>query len=166
LKFWNRVHSRNKKHFSPKTKNVMNTKVLLAALAGGVAMFLLGWLVWGMILDPWYRTIMTPEATAATRNPEEMVMWALALSNLVYGLLLALIFNRWANISTFKTGAIAGAVISFLVALSFDFSLFAFMKMWTNSTILLVDPLANAAVGAVVGGVVGWVLGYGQRQAA
>jgi hypothetical protein len=143
----------------------MNAKVLLAALAGGVAAFLLGWLVFGILLDPWYRSIMTPEALAAMRTPEEMQMWGIVLSNLVYGLLLALIFNRWANISTFRSGAIAGAVICFLVALSFDLSFVAFMKMWTNNLVLLVDPIANAVLGAIIGGVIGWVLGYG-RQAA
>lgn len=144
----------------------MNAKILLAALAGGVASFLLGWLVFGILLDPWYRSIMTPEAAAAQRAPEDMLMWAIILSNLVYGLLLALIYSRWGGISTFKGGAIAGVIIGLLVALSYDLGFYAFMKTWTNPAILFVDPLASGAVGAVVGGVVGWVLGYGQRQAA
>lgn len=144
----------------------MNTKVLLAALAGGVASFLLGWLVFGILLDPWYRSMMTPEAVAVQRPMEEMLMWAIVLSNLVYGLLLALIYNRWAGISTFKSGAIAGAVIGLLVALSYGLGFYAFMKTWTSPAILFVDPIASGVVGAIVGGVVGWVLGYGPRQAA
>ena len=144
----------------------MSTKVLLSALAGGIAAFLVGWLLFGILLDPWYRSISTPEALAVQRPMEEMLMWAIILSNLVYGLLLALIFNRWANISTFRSGAIAGAVIALLIALSIDLGFIAFMKMWTTPLFLLVDPIANGVLGAIVGGVVGWTLGYGKRQAA
>lgn len=144
----------------------MNTKVLLAALAGAVTLFLLGWLLFGMLLAPWYKSISTPEGIAAQRAPEEMLLWAIFLSNLVSGLLFALIFSRWASISTFRAGAIAGGIISLLIALSLDLGFFAFMKMWTNPAFLVVDPLANAVIGAIAGGVVGWVLGYGQRQTA
>ena len=139
----------------------MNTKVLLAALAGGVAFFLLGWLVFGILLDPYFRTLLTLEGAAVMKATP--VMWALVAANLVSGLLLALIYSRWANISTFKTGAIAGAVICLLISLSYDLFFFAFMNMSTGMTTLLIDPIANGVVGALAGGVVGWVLGYGQR---
>lgn len=142
----------------------MNTKVLLATLAGGVASFLLGWLVFGILLDPYYRSMMTETGTAAQRTPENMIMWALAISNLVYALMLAVIYTRWANISTFRAGAIAGAIISFLIVLSFDLSMYGMFTMWTGGAGLIVDPLVNGAVGAVVGGVVGWVLGYGNKS--
>ena len=146
----------------------MNGKTLLAALAGGVASFLLGWLVFGILLKTTYDGMMT-EAGAAIMRPEaEMMnyMWAMILSNLVYGLLLALIFSRWANISTFQSGAIAGGVIAFLVVLSFDLGMYSMMSAWKGGSGLIIDPLINGVVGAVVGGVVGWVLGFGQRQGA
>lgn len=142
----------------------MSTKVLLAALAGGVVSFFLGWLVFGILLDPYMRSTMTPEGLAVMKNPP--VMWALVAANLVWGLLLALIYSRWANISTFRTGAIAGAVIGLLISLSYDLFFHAFMNMSTGMTQLLLDPIANAVVSAVIGGVVGWVLGYGKRQPA
>ncbi|MBC7777824.1 MAG: hypothetical protein H7246_20485 [Phycisphaerae bacterium] len=142
----------------------MNAKILLATLAGGVTAFLVGWLVWGMLLDPYYRTMYTPEALSVQRAPEDMILWGIIASNLVSGLLLALIYSRWANISTFKGGAIAGAVICALVALSFDLGMYSFMKMWTSTTFLIIDPLVNAIFGAIVGGVVGWVLGYGDKR--
>ncbi|MFN0216019.1 MAG: hypothetical protein ACKVT2_17300 [Saprospiraceae bacterium] len=142
----------------------MNTKVLLAAVAGGVASFLLGWLVFGMLLEPYYRTMMTETGMAAQRSETDFIMWAMALSNLVYGLLLAVIFSRWANISTFKAGAIAGAVISFLIVLSFDLSMYSMFTLWTGGAGLIIDPLVNGACGAIIGGVVGWVLGYGNKS--
>lgn len=144
----------------------MSTKALLAALAGSVASFLLGWLVFGILLKNTYDGLMTESGKAIMRPEAEMMnfMWAMILSNLVYGLLLALIFNRWANISTFRSGAIAGGVITFLVVLSFDLSMYSMMNAWTGGMGFIIDPLVNGLVGAVAGGVVGWVLGY--RQAA
>ncbi|HRI58321.1 MAG TPA: hypothetical protein PK228_01315 [Saprospiraceae bacterium] len=146
----------------------MNTKLLLAALAGGVASFLLGWLVFGILLKPTYDGMMTEAGKNIMRPEAEMMnyMWAMILSNLAYGLLFALIFGRWANISTFRGGAIAGGVISLLLALSFDLGMYSMMNAWQGGMGLVIDPLVNGVVGAVVGGVVGWVLGYGQRQAA
>jgi hypothetical protein len=146
----------------------MNTKVLLAALAGAIVSFLLGWLVFGMLLKSTYDGMMTEAGTAIMRPEAEMMnyMWAMILSNLVYGLLLALIFDRWASISTFRSGAIAGGVISFLVVLSFDLGMYSMMNAWNGGAGLIIDPLVNGVVGAVVGGVVGWVLGYAPRQAA
>ncbi len=142
----------------------MNTKVLLAALAGGVVSFLVGWVVFGMLLDPYYKSMMTAEGTAAMKRPEDMVMWAMIASNLVYGFLLAWIYSRYANISTFQDGAMAGAIITLLIALSFDLSMFSMFNLWTGSMGLIVDPLVNGVVGGIVGGVVGWVLGYGNKR--
>lgn len=146
----------------------MSTKVLLATLAGGVVSFLLGWLVFGILLKSTYDGMLTETGITAMRSEADMMnyMWAMVLSNLVYGLLLAVIFSRWASISTFQGGAIAGGVIAFLVVLSFDLSMYAMMNTWRGGAGLLIDPLVNGVVGAVVGGVVGWVLGYGQRQTA
>ena len=140
----------------------MNTKVLLAALAGGVASFLLGWLIFGILLDAQYKSMMTPEAMALQRGETDFIMWAMVLSNLAYSLMLAIVYNRWANISTFTGGAIAGAVISFLITLSFDLGQYSMFKMWNDSTGLIIDPLANGVFGAVIGGIIGWVLGYGE----
>lgn len=142
----------------------MNVRVLLAAFAGAVASFLLGWLVFGILLKTTYEGMMTETGKTVMRPETEMVFWAMILSNLVYGLLLALIFNRWANISTFRSGAIAGGVISLLVTLSYDLGMYSMMNVWTGGAGFIIDPLANGVVGTIVGGVVGWVLGYGQRK--
>lgn len=139
----------------------MNNRVLLAALAGGVAAFLGGWVIYGMLLDPnYFQGQLTEAGAAVVRPPEEMKLWAIAVSNLIYGLLLALIFDRWASISTLKTGAIAGAVICGLFALSQGFMWHAYANMMKDMSSILVDTIASVVLGALIGGVVGWVLGY------
>lgn len=134
----------------------MNNRVLLAALAGGVAMFFSGWVIFGILLMDTMRD-MNPGMAASSKEP--MVMWALALSNILWALFYALIFNKWAGISTFKTGAIAGAWMTALIGISFDLSMFSMTTM-TSMNGALLNILPNALFGAISGGVIGWVLGY------
>lgn len=135
----------------------MNTKVLLAALAGGVANFLGGWLIYGILLDPFMRKGMSENVLALTRDTPEM--WALALGCLVYGFFLAWLYSRWANISTMRTGAIAGAVIGMLIALNVNLMMYSMWNYFELSSIVL-DVLAAAVLAGMTGGVVGWALGY------
>ncbi len=143
----------------------MNTnKILLGALAGGVVYFLLGWLVYGILLADFanaYPELKPESVTDITRSP--MVMWAMAAGCLVYGLLLAVIFGRWASISTFAAGAKAGAVIALLMALAFDLIWYSLLKTISLNGVLI-DPLIACVLGAITGGVIGWVLGYGNKS--
>lgn len=138
----------------------MNTKVLLAALAGAVASFLTGWLIWGIALKSFFEA-NTTEAAKDVMRGENVVFWAIFVGCLAWSLLLALVFSRWAGISTFKAGAMAGAWMAFLIALGMDMFSYGGMDAYTL-TVVLVDPILNAVQGAIVGGVVGWVLGYGR----
>lgn len=138
----------------------MNTRVLLAALAGGVAIFLLGWLIYGILLMDTMRSI-NPQVPGFEKEAPEL--WAIALSNVVWALLYALIFDRWAGISTFKTGAIAGAWMSALIALSIDLYFLAATNVMSINGLLL-DVIVNVFMGAVLGGVVALVLGYRQGK--
>ncbi|MFN0216018.1 MAG: hypothetical protein ACKVT2_17295 [Saprospiraceae bacterium] len=139
----------------------MNTKVLLAALAGAVTTFLTGWVLYGMALKGFFEANTTEGGMSVMRG-EMPIMWGIFVGCLAWSLLLALLYNRWAGISTFKGGAMAGAWIMFLVALGADFFSYASMNVMTM-TAALVDPVVNAIQGAIAGGVIGWVLGYGSK---
>ena len=139
----------------------MNTKVLLAALAGGVATFLLGWALYGVALKGFFDSNMG-SATGVMRGDEDMQIWAIFVGNVAWSLLLALLYSRWAGITTFKAGATAGAWIGLLMALGYDMISFGTTNIGTLAA-SLVDPIVNAGLGAVGGGVVGWVLGYGKK---
>ncbi|HMO40099.1 MAG TPA: hypothetical protein PKC76_19180 [Saprospiraceae bacterium] len=139
----------------------MNTnKLLLSGVAGGVAFFLLGFLVYGVLLMKFF------EANAGTATgvmKEPMDWWALILGNLAWGFLLAVIFVRWANISTFATGLRAGAIIGLLTGLSFDLMIYGTSNL-SNLTGTIVDVLIFTALSAVAGGVVGLVIGMGKSN--
>ena len=139
----------------------MNNKVLLAALAGAAATFLSGWLIYGMALKGFFDAQMVESARGVLRDPP--LMWGIIVGCLAWSLLLALIYSRWAGITTFQSGAMTGAWIMFLVALGADFFSYASMNV-SSSTAVLVDAVVNAVQGAIAGGVVGWVLGYGENK--
>lgn len=139
----------------------MNTKVLLAALAGGVASFLLGWLFYGILLAGFFAN-NAGTATGVMRDETSMGWIPLIVGNLVIGLLFAMLFSRWAGITTFKGGAIGGAWVGFLMALGYDMVSLGTTNIM-NPTAAMVDPIVSAVMSAITGGVVGWALGYGNR---
>ena len=137
----------------------MDTKVLLAALAGTVVAFFTGWLIWGMALQG-FMDSNTAEAARGIMRGENMLLWAIAMGCLALSILLTVVFSYWASISTFKSGAIAGLWMCFLIALSMDLFSYASMNIM-SLTAYIVDAIASAVQGALIGGVIGWALGYG-----
>ena len=135
----------------------MITRILVAALVGGIVMFGLGFLIYGMLLEPYMKANMTAEAVKLMKNPPNFVL--LVVSNLMLALVLAVIFERWASIKTFVSGAIAGAIIVFLMALGIDLQFAATMNLMNGFVPVIVDVLAATAMGAITGGVIGLVLG-------
>lgn len=135
-------------------------KFSLATLAGGAAYFLLGYLVWGILLSKFMAANMG-SASGVEKLPIDFI--SLALGNLAGAALLTYIFMQWAGIKTFMTGAKAGAILGFLITLSYDLIMLGTTNISTlNSTI--VDVLAGTAVTAIVGGVVGLVLGMSDKS--
>ncbi len=133
----------------------MNTKVLIAAVIGGLASFFLGWLIWGMLL----MDTMTQYQNASCMKPEsEMNMGLLVVANLIWGFLYAYIFNNWKGELSFKAGLVPGALISVLIGLSFDLYTICFTTMSNSYTPIGINLVANAVVGALVAGVVTWWL--------
>ena len=130
-------------------------KLLLGSIAGGIATFLSGWLIYGILLADFF-TKNVGSATGVTKNPPDF-LW-LGLGNIFLSALVTYIFLKWANIQTFAEGAMAGAVIGLLMGLGIDFSLYGTSNM-SNLTAAIVDGLLTGVQGAVSGAVVGWVLG-------
>ena len=128
-------------------------KLLLATLAGGITLFVLGFLFYDMLLKDYFDGQMT---SGFMREEPDMLF--LALGNLFAALLLVYIFMKWAAISTFRTGLEAGAIIGLLVSLMWGLTMYAVADMSTLQG-ALVDALVYTVMFAVAGGVIGWVLG-------
>ncbi len=136
----------------------MNAEVLIAAFAGAIAYFLLVWLVYGILTPDFYAThSLTQYYNGLEKTPPNFL--GIFVSGFAYTLLMAIIFGNWANITTIRNGAIAGATLSLLFTLSVDLGMWSTMNLY-GRWIVVVDVLVNAAMGAMIGAVVAAVLGY------
>jgi hypothetical protein len=136
----------------------MLTRILAATVAGGITFFILGFIIFGLLLGPSImQPAMNPDAAKLMYDPP---VWApLIVGNLVLALLLAYIFDKWATISTFVGGLIGGAIIVFLMDVYIQMMFLAFMKMHTSYTPVIADIIGSTVMGALAGGVIGVVLG-------
>lgn len=135
----------------------MLTRVLGATVAGGIAFFILGFLIYGLVLDP---MVMKPNMKEYAGLMNETPVWVpLVLANFVSAFLLAYIFEQWAGIRTFIGGMRGGAIVWFLISLSFQLMFAAFMNLSKNYTPAVADVVGSTVMGALGGGVIGSVLG-------
>ena len=133
-----------------------DNKILIAGLIGTVVAFILGFVLYGMLLNDFFQS-NGGGATGVPREQDEIVWWAMIIGHLAFGMLMALIYGRWANISTAATGAKAGAVIGALIGLVgfIDYG----VTNVSNLTAVSVNVIVMAVNTAIIGAAVAWWLG-------
>ncbi len=143
----------------------MLIRILAAGFAGGIVFFALGFLIFGVLLDPYFRENMVQyPGLMKTPQPE---MLPLIAWNLVNGIFFAFIFEYWASIRTFVGGLKGGAILMFMVMLMADLERVAFMNVWKGGAVpIIVEILAGTVLGMLAGGAAGFVLGLMHKQAA
>lgn len=142
----------------------MNTnKFLIGGIIGGIAYFLLGWLVWGMLLADFMQEHTSAAGKAVMRGDDNMIWWAMGVANLVWGLVLSYVLVK-SGVNSAGSGAGTGAFFSLLVAAGMQLFFYATMNM-SDTTWMGVDVAASTIVGAIVGGIIGWYLGMGKKVA-
>lgn len=133
------------------------SKILIAGLVGGVVAFLLGFLIYGLALSSFFEQ-QAGSATGVMKAEADFNWIAMIVGHLSFGFLIAVIYGRWANISTFPTGAKAGAVIGFLFFLTTNMINYGSTNIMTL-TGALADTVIGAVMAAIIGGVVALILG-------
>ena len=124
----------------------MNTKsFLLSGIAGTIVCFLLGWLFYGILFPDVY-----------PQNDEECMLF-IFLGCLFYAFTFALIFNRWAQISTFSSGIKAGFLLGLLWSLSMSFFMYASKESIDSNFLILIA--IDAVSAAIMGGIIALVIG-------
>lgn len=122
-----------------KTKNF-----LVSGIVGGIVYYLLGWLFYGILFKDFF-----PQPEASTQ-----MMIFILLGCLTYGLFIAYIFTKWAQITTAGTGAKAGAVLGLWLGLFYNFFNIAMMPEATYEMAALdlgITIVSTSIIGAIIG---------------
>ena len=141
----------------------MITRVLIATLAGAIAAFVLGYLIFGVLLNSYMNANVNQYAGMIKTPPNFMMLIG---ANLVFAWLLAFVGDYWAGIRNFVSGLKLGALITFPVVLWSNLQLEAFMNLYIGAVPIIVDVLAATVLGTLVGGVIGLVLGMVDKKQA
>lgn len=130
-------------------------KILRGTIFGGISFFILGWLVYGMLL----MDFMATHSDASLNRPDDqMIWWAMILSNLVLGLFVTL-FLKWSGASNIVDGIKKGALFGLLYSLTIDLMMYSMTTMY-DMTAMIVDILVMTVLMAAIGLIV--VLTWGK----
>lgn len=129
-------------------------KLLMGTVVGGITYFILGWIIYGMIL----MSMMAEYNNASCmRADADMVWWAMILGNLGFAKMLTYVFLKTGNVNSFGAGAQYGLVLAVLIAASYDLMMFATSTMVSNPMGIVVDVVASGIMGAIAGGIIAMV---------
>ena len=133
-------------------------KMIMGTVAGAVAFFLLGFLLYAVILGGFYEANLG-SATGVMR--ELPVWWAMLISQLGLAAVVTYVFLH-ADVATASDGLKTGAIFGLLRGIAISFDLYA-VTHWSNATVAFVEPIVSAVRTALAGAVIGWTLGMGSR---
>jgi hypothetical protein len=141
----------------------MNTKkFLIGTLVGGIVLFLLGYLLYGMLLMNFF-TQHSHAPAGAERAMSDLVWWGLIVGNLGTGALLTYVILKLGNVNSFGSGAGIGLAVGFFSSLGNDLVRYA-----TENASDLHGVCADIAVFtvmcAVAGGIIAAVTGMGKKK--
>ena len=137
----------------------MNAKFFLAVLAASAVAFFSGWLIFGVAFPEFYGSHINTSAMEIIKKPP--VMWAIAISNIAWSLLITWLLQKTGNI-TFAKGFATSLWVSFLIILAFDLSMYSFFDIYEIKFVAL-DIIVSSLFWGIVGGVAGLVLGTGNK---
>jgi hypothetical protein len=135
----------------------MDAKILKGTVFGGIVYFLLGWLVYGILMADFS---LTNYNQCMNRPSADMIWWAIILSNLIYALFLTLVL-KWSGAKGWMDGLKTGALFGLLFGVTIDLSYYSMTTMFISISSMLVDMIVTTAMAAVIGTVI--VLTWGKK---
>ncbi|MCO6510496.1 MAG: hypothetical protein J5I65_06850 [Aridibacter famidurans] len=134
----------------------MVVRFLVCSIAGGIVIFVLGYLIYGLALASWIQA-NTVQYPGLIINPPNLV--ALAISNIVWAGMIAFVADNWANAKDFGAGMKVGGILMFFSAMAVNLQNTAFMNIFQNMLVPVVDVAGVTFMGVFAGGVIGFILG-------
>ncbi len=133
-------------------------KLIRGTVIGGIVIFLLGYLVWGILLMDFTMNNYNQSIYLPT---DKMILWAMIASNLFMALMQTL-FLKWGQAKTWIDGLKIGALFGVLYALSLDLGFYGMTNVILNFGAIIVDTLAYIIVCGLTGLVI--VLTWGKKD--
>lgn len=134
-------------------------KLALGTVAGGIAYFLLGGLIYGSLLTGLYEANLG----SATDVMRDTPIWGtLVFSQFTLGALVTYVLVL-AKVDTLTGGLKTGAAFGLLLGLSISFDMYS-VTNWMNLTAASVDSLVWMARVSLGAGGIGLVLGMGTKR--
>ena len=135
-------------------------RVVLAIAAGTVTLFVVGFVLYVVVLGDFYASNLG-SATGVVR--EVPVPWAMIVAHVGFASMLAYVMLH-AGVGSASHGLKVGATFGLLFGVAVAFDLFA-VTNWSNVTVPFVEPWVTATRMAIAGLVMGWALGRGPGSA-
>ena len=129
-------------------------KLAVGGIVGGIIFFLLGWLIYGILLMDFMNSHPGVVSGYSKEAPD---MLYLAIGNLLSGLLMAYIFIK-ANINTLMGGLVMAAVVGLLMSASYDCVMYGTTSLLSKK-MMLADVLASVVMSAITGAIGGLLMG-------
>lgn len=134
----------------------MIVRFIVSSIAGGIVFFILGFLIYGLALDPWMKANTAQFAGLMKEVPD---MIPLAVANIVWAGMIAFVAENWANTRNFADGMKVGGILMFFAAMAINLQFTAFMNMYLSVLVPIVDTFVVTFMGVVTGGVIGFIIG-------
>ncbi len=134
-------------------------KLLMGGIAGGVAFFLLGWVIYGMLLMDFMASHTGTAGNLARPEPDYMY---LVIGNLAMGFLFAYVFIK-ANVQTLANGLITGGIMGLLLGIGFNAVQYATTTI-NSKTGMAADVAGFVVMTAIGGAIIGAVIGMGNKN--
>jgi hypothetical protein len=133
----------------------MNIKKLaIGGITAGIVFFLLGWLIYGILLMDFMKA--HPGTMGGFNKAAPDLLWV-AVGNLLSGFLMAYIFTK-ANVNTLANGFITGAVVGVLMAAAHNCIDYGLTNLLSKKMIMA-DVLGALVLSGVTGAITGLVMG-------
>lgn len=132
----------------------MNAKTIMAGIAAAIATFLVGYLIYGVLLMDYERS-HSYHCTGLLKTP--IVLWAIGVANIFWGVLLAYIFSM-AGINTAGRGFITGFIVVALFHAGVESLNYATMYLH-GKEIMVLNVFADGIIGGIGGLVIALIYG-------
>ena len=142
----------------------MLVRILAATVAGGIVFYAVGFVLFGIVLDPVMKPYMNQFPGLMKEPMPDMIF--LPQWNLSMAALFAVVFEHWASIKTFVGGLKGGFILMTLTVLIINLQWVAFTTVFKGPIGFIINAVASIALGTLAAGVVGAVLGLMNKGTA